>query len=420
MRKWSRRFPRLSQQPSPAALGAPNKPAEPDPNSPANYASVWLEIKELLFRVFALEQNGGGGTGTVTSITATTPIVVTPSPITTVGVVSHATSGVSAATYGDSTHVAQIAINATGHITSATAVAISGSGGLSSPLTTKGDVWGYSSVDARIPIGTNDYVLTADSAQTLGLKWAPIPAAGKLQGQEFTTAGSATFNVPTGVTAIWITAVGAGAGGGTRATALGAGGGGSGEYGEMIPLKVTSGGTVSLTVGAKGTGAAAGGGTATGADGGATIVGPYNFLGGLGGVGTTSAGGTGGGPRGGLGGGASNTGAAGTQESVSFWGGGGGGGGGNATPNNGSAGAPSPGRLTGAAGGTAASTQAGGGGGAGSVYGLGGAGGGGGVAGSNAASTSYGTGGGGAGGLTGSTAAGGNGCDGYVLIMWVA
>jgi hypothetical protein len=45
-----------------------------------------------------------------------------------------------------------------------------------SPLTTKGDLYGFSTLDARIPIGTNDQVLTADSAQALGLKWA-TPAA---------------------------------------------------------------------------------------------------------------------------------------------------------------------------------------------------------------------------------------------------
>jgi len=44
--------------------------------------------------------------------------------------------------------------------------------GLTSPLTTKGDVWGYSGTDARIPIGANGDVLTADSTQALGLKWA--------------------------------------------------------------------------------------------------------------------------------------------------------------------------------------------------------------------------------------------------------
>lgn len=45
-----------------------------------------------------------------------------------------------------------------------------------SPLTTKGDLYGFSTLDARIPIGTNNQVLTADSAEALGLKWA-TPAA---------------------------------------------------------------------------------------------------------------------------------------------------------------------------------------------------------------------------------------------------
>lgn len=41
-----------------------------------------------------------------------------------------------------------------------------------SPLTTKGDLFGYSTLNTRIPIGTDGQVLTADSAQALGLKWA--------------------------------------------------------------------------------------------------------------------------------------------------------------------------------------------------------------------------------------------------------
>ena len=45
-----------------------------------------------------------------------------------------------------------------------------------SPLTTKGDIYGFSTLNARIPIGTNNQVLTADSAEALGLKWA-TPAA---------------------------------------------------------------------------------------------------------------------------------------------------------------------------------------------------------------------------------------------------
>ena len=50
--------------------------------------------------------------------------------------------------------------------------------GATSPLTTKGDLYGYSTLDARIPIGTNNQVLTADSAQALGLKWATPTSTG--------------------------------------------------------------------------------------------------------------------------------------------------------------------------------------------------------------------------------------------------
>ena len=44
-------------------------------------------------------------------------------------------------------------------------------------LTTKGDLHGFSSENTRIPIGDNDQVLTADSAQALGLKWAASPTS---------------------------------------------------------------------------------------------------------------------------------------------------------------------------------------------------------------------------------------------------
>jgi uncharacterized protein YaiE (UPF0345 family) len=45
-------------------------------------------------------------------------------------------------------------------------------GGTASPLTTKGDLYGYNTTNARVPIGTNGQVLTADSTAALGLKWA--------------------------------------------------------------------------------------------------------------------------------------------------------------------------------------------------------------------------------------------------------
>ena len=60
--------------------------------------------------------------------------------------------------------------NATEYYSGSAWVAIGG--GLASPLTTKGDVWGYSTTNARIPVGTNGQVLTADSTEALGVKWA--------------------------------------------------------------------------------------------------------------------------------------------------------------------------------------------------------------------------------------------------------
>lgn len=40
-----------------------------------------------------------------------------------------------------------------------------------SPLTTKGDLYTYSTVDARLPVGTDGSTLFSDSTQTTGLKW---------------------------------------------------------------------------------------------------------------------------------------------------------------------------------------------------------------------------------------------------------
>lgn len=49
-------------------------------------------------------------------------------------------------------------------------------GGGTSPLTTKGDLFGFDTADARVPVGTNGDVLTADSTQALGVKWDTVPA----------------------------------------------------------------------------------------------------------------------------------------------------------------------------------------------------------------------------------------------------
>ena len=44
-----------------------------------------------------------------------------------------------------------------------------------SPLTTKGDLYGYSTENVRVPVGTNDYVLTVDGTTLSGLAWKEAP-----------------------------------------------------------------------------------------------------------------------------------------------------------------------------------------------------------------------------------------------------
>lgn len=46
------------------------------------------------------------------------------------------------------------------------------------PLTTKGDLYGFSTVPARLPVGTNAQVLTADSTASTGLAWATAASGG--------------------------------------------------------------------------------------------------------------------------------------------------------------------------------------------------------------------------------------------------
>ena len=84
------------------------------------------------------------------------------------------------------------------------------------------------------------------------------------RGQAFTSSG--TFTIPTGITSLKVTVVGAGGGGGGPVSygALGGGGGGAGGGGISYLTSLTSGNTIAVTIGAGGAGGANSDGSAGG------------------------------------------------------------------------------------------------------------------------------------------------------------
>jgi microcystin-dependent protein len=79
-------------------------------------------------------------------------------------------------------------------------IASSGGGGGSSPLTTKGDVYTYSTADARLPVGANGEVLSADSSTATGLKWVSSGGTGTVTSVSVTTANGVSGSVATATT----------------------------------------------------------------------------------------------------------------------------------------------------------------------------------------------------------------------------
>lgn len=97
--------------------------------------------------------------------------------------------------------------------------------------------------------------------------------------QSVSITSTQTWNVPAGVSYIWVIACGGGGGGGAGTGGVVGGGGQGAPLGETA-IPVTPSGTLSITIGAAGTGSTG----SNGGVGGTTIVGAYNFLGGIGGL----------------------------------------------------------------------------------------------------------------------------------------
>ena len=146
-----------------------------------------LELDRMIARLSALEAKGGA------TSTGTAPVTST--------VTSTVVAGVRSITPGSGTQMSNdISLAAVGSLTLSQAantitftvpvlvagtnvtltpagnnITISAAGGGVS-VSTKGDLQGFSTVAARIPVGTNGQVLTADSTQATGLKWAAAAA----------------------------------------------------------------------------------------------------------------------------------------------------------------------------------------------------------------------------------------------------
>lgn len=123
-----------------------------------------------------------------------------------------------------------------------------GAGGGIDPaiIDAKGDLIAGSAPDtpARLALGTDGYVLTADSSQPLGLRWGlgGGGGGGQLLAIRRLTASSGSYTPTAGTTRIYVEAIAAGgAGGGNPATTAGNWGGGGGGGGNYAASLLTSG-----------------------------------------------------------------------------------------------------------------------------------------------------------------------------------
>lgn len=159
------------------------------------------------------------------------------------------------------------------------------------PATTPGAYWFYQMAEELNNLLTQagvapDHTKLTQLFDMLEARYAAKGIASRKQ--IFTSNG--TFIVPANITTIWVSGAGGGAGGGGGTSTTFGEGGGAGGQALRVPMTVTPGQSVSITIGAYGAGGAPG---VDGSDGGTTIIQGLGQL--YGGIGGSHTGGSAGG-----------------------------------------------------------------------------------------------------------------------------
>ena len=260
---------------SPALTGVPTAPT----------ATVGTNTNQVATTAFVLANTGTIPSNTITSAMIVDGTIVNADINASAAISKTKISGTAITAADSGTVTSTMIANGTivdADVNASAAIAaskISGTAIVQTIVDAKGDLIVASANDAvgRLAVGaTNGHVLTVDSTESLGVKWAAAAAGGsgmtELDAQTFTS--STTYTLPASARIVIVELIGSGGGGrgGSRNTgttmAVGGSGGGGGPYSRKILTASELGATVTVTIGAGGAGGAGRtGSTGSGVDG---------------------------------------------------------------------------------------------------------------------------------------------------------